>query len=143
MNFPRIVGGTLLGVVMLAAACDREVNPLAGTTWQLAALGDVQRPAAVVGEATARFTTAADLTGWTGCNAYGANYRVRGTELHLDELKWTERGCPSDALFRQEQRMQAALATVTRFELDGDRLTLHSDSGHILIYSRAPPADQS
>ena len=119
------------------AASGSEANPLAGTEWRLVALGDAGAPAAVVGgDATAAFPTATDMTGWTGCNAYGARYRVRDSELRLDDLSWTEAGCPSQALFRQEQRMQDALATVERFEVSGERLTLHSAGGQVLVFER-------
>ena len=128
----------LPGLVLLLAACGSGENPLAGTEWRLVALGDAGAPAAVVeGEPTAEFTSAAEMTGWTGCNSYGARYRVRDSELRLDDLRWTEAGCPSRALFRQEQRMQDSLAAVERFEVSGERLTLHSEGGQVLVFERA------
>ena len=127
----------LLGFVFLLAACGSEENPLANTEWRLVALGNADAPAAVVGgNPTAEFTTATDMTGWTGCNSYGGGYSVRGSELRLDELEWTEAGCPSNALFRQEQRMQDSLATVERFEIAGERLTLHSEDGQAMVFER-------
>ena len=127
----------LAGLVLLLAACGSEANPLAETEWRLVALGDAGAPAEVVGgDATAEFTTATDMTGWTGCNSYGASYSVRGSDLRLDDLIWTEAGCPSQALFRQEQRMQDSLATVERFEVSGERLTLHSEGGQVLVFER-------
>ena len=128
----------LPGLVLLLAACGSGEHPLAGTEWRLVALGEAGAPARVVGgEPTAEFTTATDMTGWTGCNAYDARYRVRASELRLDDLGWTEAGCPSQALFRQEQRMQDSLATVERFEVSGERLTLHSEGGQVLVFERA------
>ena len=127
----------LLGFVLLLAACGSEGNPLAETEWRLVALGNADSPAAVVGGSpTAEFTTTTDMTGWTGCNSYEARYSVRQSELRLDDLRWTERGCPSQALFRQEQRMQDSLATVERFEVSGERLTLHSEGGQVLVFER-------
>ena len=94
----------LLGFVFLLVACGSEGNPLANTEWQLVALGNANAPAEVVGgNPTAEFTTAEDMTGWTGCNSYAARYRARESELRLDDLTWTEAGCPTQALFRQEQ----------------------------------------
>ena len=127
----------LLGFVLLLAACGGEGNPLADTEWRLVALGDADAPAGVVeGNATAEFTAGGDMKGWTGCNSYSARYSARDSELRLDDLGWTEAGCPSDALFRQEQRMQDSLATVERFEVSGDRLTLHSEGGQALVFER-------
>ena len=127
----------LLGFVFLLAACGSEGNPLADTEWRLVALGNADAPAEVVGgDPTAEFTTATDMTGWTGCNSYGARYSARESKLRLDDLTWTERGCPSQALFRQEQRMQDSLATVERFEVSGERLTLHCEGGQALVFER-------
>ena len=124
-------------LVFLLAACGGEENPLANTEWRLVALGKADAPAeVVVGDPTARFTTATDMTGWTGCNSYGARYSAGEPELRLDELTWTEAGCPSDALFLQEQRMQDSLATVERFEVLGEQLTLHSKGGQVLVFER-------
>ena len=121
----------------LIAACGGEENPLANTEWQLVALGNADAPTEVVaGNLTAEFTTGTDLTGWTGCNSYGARYSVGESELRLGDLEWTEAGCPSQALFRQEQRMQELLATVGRFEVSGEQLTLHSEDGLVLVFQR-------
>ncbi len=99
-------------------------------------LGKADSHAAVVGgDAVAEFSTVA-VTGWMGCNPYEARYSVRQSELRLDDLRSTEAGCPSQALFRQEQRMQDVLATVERFEVSGKQLTLHSESGQVLVFER-------
>ncbi len=127
----------LLGSLFLLAACGSEGNPLANTEWRLVALGNADAPAEVVaGDPTAKFTTATDMTGWTGCNSYAARYRSGGSELRLDDLTWTEAGCPSQVLFRQEQRMQDLLATVERFEVSEERLTLRSKGGQALVFQR-------
>ncbi|MCY4368667.1 MAG: META domain-containing protein [bacterium] len=127
----------LTGLVLLLAACGSDQTPLADTEWRLVALGDAAVPAGMAGsDAGAEFATATDMTGWTGCNAYSASYRARGSELRLGDLEWTEAGCPSQALFRQEQRMQDSPATVERFEVSGDRLTLHSEGGQVLVFER-------
>ena len=128
----------------LIAACGGEENPLANTEWKLVALGNADAPTEVVGgNPTAEFTTATDMTGWTGCNSYGARYTARESQLRLDDLRWTEAGCPSQALFRQEQRMQDLLATVERFEVSGDQLTLHSEGGQALVFQRLEGRRQS
>ena len=129
---------------LLIAACGGEENPLANTEWRLVALGNADAPTEVMaGNPTAEFTTATDVTGWTGCNSYGARYSARESELRLDELTWTEAGCPSQALFQQEQRMQDSLATVERFEVSGEQLTLHSEGGQVLVFKRVEGTRQS
>ena len=114
-----------------------EENPLAGTAWRLIlTLSSAHPPSDVVGgDPTAEFT-ATDMTGWTGCNSYRARYSVQGEELRLDDLVWTEAGCPSHELFQQEQRVQDSLVTVEQFEISGERLTLHSEGGQALVFER-------
>ena len=127
----------LPGLVFLLVACGNGANPLANTEWRLVALGNADAPSEeVVGDITAKFTTATDMTGWMGCNSYAARYSARGSELRLDDLMWTEAGCPSQALFLQEQRMQDLLATVERYEVSGEQLKLHSDGGQVLVFRR-------
>ena len=127
----------LLGFVFLLLACGGQADPLANTEWRLVAQGDADVPAeVVVGNPTAKFTTATVLTGWTGCNAYGAGYRARDAELRLEELTWTQAGCPSMALFQQEQLIQESLLTVERFEVSDERLTLHSAGRQALVFER-------
>ena len=109
--------------------------PLADTEWRLVELGEIDRTAAA-GGANIKFTTAADMSGWTGCNAYDGRYSVRGSELLIEDLYSTEAGCPSDALFRQEQLMQTVLSAVRRFEIEGDRLTLHGGGKQLLVFER-------
>lgn len=128
----------LPGFVFLLVACGTGVNPLANTEWRLVALGDARSPSKVTeGSPTAEFTTATDMTGWTGCNSYAAKYNARKQELRLEDLNWTEAGCPSQALFRQEQQMQDLLATVGRFEVSEELLTLYSEGGQALAFERA------
>ena len=126
-----------LGLVFFLPACDSGGNPLANTEWRLVAQADAgSPPGAVGGNPTMEFTTATDMTGWTGCNSYAASYSAGESELRLDDLTWTEAGCPSQALFQQEQRMQDSLATVERFEVSGERLTLHGEGGRVLVFER-------
>ena len=72
----------------------------------------------------------------TGCNSCGAGYSALEPELRLDELTWTKAGCPSDALFWQKRRMKDSLATVERFEVSEERLTLHSEDWQVPVFKR-------
>ena len=127
----------LLCFVVLLVACGSEGNPLTNTEWRLVALGNADAPAKeVVGNPTAKFTTATDMTGWTGCNSYGARYSAGESDLRLDDLTWTQAGCQSQELFQQEQRMQDSLATVEGYEVSGEQLTFHSEGGQVLVFER-------
>ena len=136
-RFIGLLAVAILALVIAGCGAGGEENRLADTEWRLVALGDASAPDEVAGgNPTAEFTTDTDMTGWTGCNAYGASYSAGASELRLDDLTWTEAGCPSDALFRQEQRIQDLLATVERFKVSGQRLELYSARGQTLVFER-------
>lgn len=112
-------------------------NPLAGTEWRLVlVLGSTLPPAEVMGGDPTTEFAATEMMGWTGCNSYHATYSVEESELRLEDLAWTEAGCPSQELLWQEQRIQESLATVEEFEISGERLTLHSEGGDALVFER-------
>ncbi len=122
----------LIAALAVLAACG-DANPLADTQWRLIELGEEGSPdTVVVGNLDVQFSET-EIGGWSGCNAYAAKYTVRGDKLRLTELGWTEAGCPSEALFRQEQRIEDSLIAMERFEVSGNRLTLQSKGGQVLI----------
>ena len=128
----------LVSFVILVVACGSAGNPLADTEWQLVSLGEAGTPALEEGGVpTASFTATADMMGWTGCNSYSAKYSVRGAELLLEDLLWTEIACPSQELFQQEKQVQDSLVAVKRFEVSEGRLTLLGEAGQLLVFERA------
>ena len=108
-------------------------HPLAETDWLLMELGRADSLDAAEGNAGIEFSVNL-VSGWTGCNSYKGEYSVEGEVLRLHDVGATEAGCRPDALFRQEQRMLESLWTVERFEVAGDRLTLHSTGGQVLVF---------
>lgn len=126
-----------LGLPLLLAACSGGENLPADSEWRLVALGDAGAPVESEGDATVEFARGRNVTGWSTCNSYSGRYSVRGSELHLDDLSWAEAGCPSQALFGQEQQMQDSLATIERFEVSDGRLPLHSEDDQVMVYERA------
>lgn len=97
-------------------------------------VGDPDGRDPAIGEVAAEFTAAGDLAGWTGCNSFAARYSARGEDLQLAGLGWTEAGCPSQAMFWQEQRIQHSLATIEGFAIDEDRLLIESEGGWLLVF---------
>lgn len=80
------------------------------------------------------------ITGHSGCNSYGGTYTVKGADLQLGEIAMTLMACMEDGVMEQEQAYMAALANVTEFRLDADRLELLDESGAILlVYARLEP----
>jgi heat shock protein HslJ len=81
------------------------------------------------------------VSGETGCNTFAGQYTVTDTTIAFGPLATTRRACLTEAAAAQEQAFLAALAASTRFELDGNRLTLRNDAGATqVVLGRAPMA---
>ncbi len=103
------------------------VNPLAGTSWVLVSYcGEMgTRQALDTTEVTLIFEREEErLGGLAGCNDYGAEYTVNGTNITLNGLYQTKKACTGEGIMEQEQHYLEALKEAESFEIDGDTLTI-------------------
>jgi heat shock protein HslJ len=122
-----------------AAATTGDAGDLGGSAWQLvdlpgstpAALAALSRPVAV------RFAEGR-VSGFSGCNQFTGSYQREGDRLTLAEGASTMMACP-EPVASIENAFQAAFAGALRYALEGDRLTLTSNSGAALRFERQPP----
>lgn len=68
------------------------------------------------------------ISGSSGCNRFMGSYAVTGEGLRLDGIATTRMACPAPRM-ETEQAVLAALASVTRFDID--------DEGALLLQSEA------
>ncbi|NLX37301.1 MAG: META domain-containing protein [Chloroflexi bacterium] len=109
-------------------------DPLAGTSWTLAQLGDA---VALQGsEVTLQFDEGG-VGGLAGCNHYGGEYAVDGHGLTLGPLHSTLMACADEHITAQEGRYLQALGQVERFELKGGRLYLYGADGLTVVLAGA------
>ncbi len=128
----RTTGELILGAVaLLALACASEEQPLAGTSWTLLSVAD--SPA--IGNVEVEFSEESDISGWTGCNSYDGKYSASGSSFTIDELRWTEAGCPSRELFMQESLYIDLLVDAEGFAVSGARLTITSSDGQTITFA--------
>ena len=124
MSLPVIVGAAAL----LALACASEEQPLAGTSWTLLSVGG--SPA--IGNAEVEFSEESGVSGWTGCNSYDGRYSASGSSFTIEELRWTEAGCPSREMFMQESLYLDLLVDAEGFAISGAQLTITSSDGQTI-----------
>lgn len=78
------------------------------------------------------------VSGFNGCNSYGATYSVSQDQLHLGELQQTLIGCLKPGVSDQEAHYMTALSLITTYHLDQSGLTLRDDAGrYVLRYTAA------
>ena len=118
-------------VALLALACSPEEQLLAGTSWTLLSIGD--SPA--TGNVEVEFSEEGGISGWTGCNSYDGRYSPSGSSFTIEELRWTEAGCPSRELFMQESLYLDLLVDAEGFAISGPQLTITSSDGQTITFA--------
>ena len=132
-------------ICMLAAAAPAGAGSTAsaaaveGTTWRLASLPghDAAFLDAVPDGVTVRFADGA-LQAFAGCNRLRGGYTVDGDRLTFGPIAGTMMACPPP-VGDVENAVVRALTGTQRFAVTGDTLTLTTDAGSALAFTRVPP----
>ena len=125
---PAVVGS----VALLALACVSDEQPLAGTSWTLLSIGSM--PA--IGNVEVEFSGESGISGWTGCNSYDGRYSASGSSFTIEELGWTEAGCPNHEMFMQESLYTDLLVGAEGFAISGSQLTITGSDGRTITFAK-------
>jgi heat shock protein HslJ len=153
MNVNRSVqwGAMVCILFLVAAACGSDDSKdssagsgsgstrLWGRSWTLSDATSLGAPLADV-SVTAEFD-ASQITGSSGCNTYGAPYRVDGDTMTIGpDIAATRKACEAAAT-AVEQAYLARLPQVASYEITGTTLTLRSETdATLLVYAAADGA---
>ena len=111
-----------------------RVQTLVGTDWLLVSLDG---ESVIKGsEVTLQFGDDDRLSGSGGCNGFGGPYVVDADSLTVGMLISTQMACLADGIMEQELAYFTALESATRYEIDGDTLTIETGDGP-LVFERA------
>jgi len=126
----------LLVVSALFSACTPQAKSMVGT-WKLTGYGPETSPNPAVQDSGAMLTFKADgtLSGTSGCNAFGGEYKVQGIQITFGNLVSTLKAC-SDPLMEQEGAMYKVLSGTASYKINGDALTI-TNNGTVLLFSAA------
>ena len=88
-------------------------------------------------EITATFnSTEGEVSGSAGCNTYWAVYEVKGGELSIFDMSFTEMACISpEGVMEQEQVFLSLLAKAQSFEANDATLTIFCSGGQQLYFT--------
>lgn len=116
-----------------------KMAPLEGTLWEALRInnGKGVGMSPIDGSTlTATFGAGGALTGNAGCNQFTGTFKTTGGKLTIPPPAATKKACP-DPLMAQEREYFAALARVTKYAIDEDRLDLMDAAGARQIVLRA------
>jgi heat shock protein HslJ len=118
----------LLLIVLVVSACtaknEGSSNSLIGS-WKLTSYSraDVLTPAVTDTESGLTFKEDGTVTGNSGCNSLGGNYKVEGDQVTFDQIVSTLMAC-DEARMAQEGAVQQVLTNTATYKIEGNTLTL-------------------
>lgn len=129
----------LLLIVFVASACTAKnggTSPSLIGSWKLTSYSraDVLTPAVTDTEAGLTFKEDGTVTGNSGCNGLGGNYKVEGDQVTFDQIVSTLMAC-DDARMAQEGAFHQVLTNTATFKIEGHTLTL-ANNDVVLVLAR-------
>ena len=125
---------SLLFVASCSILPGTGTNQLTGTTWKLVSY-DGNIPLAGK-NMTASFDTK-EIRGSASCNTYFGTYRLKGDQISISGLGWTEMACMDpEGIMEQEQIIMKLLSESSSYSIQGDRLQITTSAGELLIFQQ-------
>lgn len=108
-----------------------DVTALMATSWRVVTILTQAAPQSPA--ATMTFNAENRVSGNTGCNRYGANYRLTDKTLRISQGMSTKMACASPQM-ELEQDFNRALAETRYFSVDANgQLTLSSEAETLIV----------
>lgn len=138
----------LIAVMLVAAGCDAQPSPLAGSSWRVIEVWhEAQNGLQPVTDRapTVAFGTEGRISDTGGCNTFSGTYRAGGDALTTSGMASTEMYCyplgapasgPSAAM-DQETVFIAALRSASQYGFDGAWLQLRAAGRVVLVLERS------
>lgn len=105
---------------------------LRGTAWTLESYGGKSLISDTT--MTANFESG-EVSGSASCNHYFGSYQIKGDQITVEGLGWTEMACMDpEGIMEQEQTIMSLLSKAVSYGIDGGELRLQLESGEELIF---------
>ena len=118
---------TLLVILAISACTAKNEGSAASLigSWKLTSYSraDVLTPAVTDTETGLTFKDDGTVTGNSGCNSLGGNYKVEGDQVTFDQITSTLMAC-DDVRMAQEGAVHQVLTNTATFKIEGNTLTL-------------------
>ena len=105
---------------------------LNGTAWTLESYGGKSLISDTT--MTANFESG-EVSGSASCNHYFGAYQLKGDQISVEGLGWTEMACMNpDGIMGQEQTIMSLLSKAVSYGIESGKLRLQIESGEELIF---------
>lgn len=136
--FKGITPVMIFTLALLLTACGAQNLPqtLENKQWNLISFGPTTAEIPLVKGSTITLSFVdGKLSGSGGCNSYGGEFQVQGTEITFSNINSTLMACADENVTKQEQQYFQALQEVRSFELTDNHLYLNDSKGqHLLTF---------
>ena len=123
-------------MILILAGCgfldsSQEVI-LKGTSWKLVSY-DGKFP--IEGREITAIFTGAEISGSAGCNHYFGSYKVKGDEITIEGLGWTEMAClDPEGIMEQEVIVMMMFSRAEKINRRNGTLEIQTSLGEILLF---------
>ena len=126
----------LLVISLAITACTaRNGRTSPHGSWTLTAYGSVASPTPAVAGAAAELTFNSDgtVTGNSGCNGFGGNYKAEGDKVIFDQITSTLMACDEPRM-AQEDVVHKVLTDTATYKIEGNTLRL-TNNDLVLLFT--------
>jgi len=121
-----------LAVSACAGATGGSEADLNGTAWTLESYGGKNLLSETT--MTANFSSG-EINGSASCNQYFGAYEIKGDQITLEGLGWTEMACLNpEGIMEQESAIMALLSKAVSYQIEGGKLSLQTAGGEELVF---------
>jgi len=114
-------------------------SDLSGTAWTLVSLNGNDL---IPGSAMTAFFESGSVSGSASCNHYFGGYKIKGDQIEIEGLGWTEMACMDpEGIMEQEQQVMSLLSRAVTYSIQGQVLQIISDTGEVLVFQQVDNLD--
>lgn len=120
---------TLSGCGIFSGGSEADLN---GTSWTLESYGgkNLINDTAM----TADFQSG-EVSGSASCNHYFGSYKLKGNQITVEGLGWTEMACMNpEGIMEQESAIMSMLSQAASYSIEGGKLHIQIEGGEELVF---------
>ncbi|MCJ7735237.1 MAG: META domain-containing protein [Anaerolineales bacterium] len=123
-------------IIVILTSCSilpgSQMSDLSGTAWTLVSYGG---KAILPDTGMTAFFEPGDVTGTASCNHYFGSFKVKGNQITITELGWTEMACLNpEGIMEQERKVMSLFSLAESFSFQDQSLVIKTSGGELMIF---------